>query len=166
MIRKAKIEDSNNIAKLIIKGWQTAYKGLINQGFLDSMKEDEMSKGWKKSIFSQNESNNIYVYEKENKILGVIRFGKVADQNDINHNAEIHVLYVEPKLKRNGIGSKLFDYAKNYFIEHNMKKLIIWCLKGNEPSIEFYKKMGGKIVSEREAKVHNIELEEVGLEYN
>lgn len=71
--------------------------------------------------FSQNESNNIYVYEKENKILGVIRFGKVADQNDINHNAEIHVLYVEPKLKRNGIGSKLFDYAKNYFIEHNMK---------------------------------------------
>ena len=166
MIRKAKIEDSNNIAKLIIRGWQTAYKGLINQEFLDSMKEDEMSKGWKKSIFSQNESNNIYVYEKENKILGVIRFGKVADQNDINHNAEIHVLYVEPKLKRNGIGSKLFDYAKNYFIEHNMKKLIIWCLKGNEPSIEFYKKMGGEIISEREAKVHNIELEEVGLEYN
>ncbi|MEI3434495.1 MAG: hypothetical protein V8R26_05805 [Clostridia bacterium] len=52
MIRKAKLEDSNNIAKLIIKGWQTAYKGLINQEFLDSMKEDEMSKGWKKSIFS------------------------------------------------------------------------------------------------------------------
>ena len=125
MIRKAKIEDSNNIAKLIIRGWQTAYKGLINQEFLDSMREDEMSEGWKKKIFSQNESDNIYVYEKENKILGVIRFGKVADQNDINHNAEIHVLYVEPKLKRNGIGSKLFDYAKNYFIEHNMKKLII-----------------------------------------
>lgn len=166
MIRKAKIEDSNNIAKLIIRGWQTAYKELINQEFLDSMKEDEMSKGWKKSIFSQNESNNIYVYEKENKILGVIRFGKVADQNDISHNAEIHVLYVEPEFKRNGIGSKLFDYAKNYFIEHDMKELIIWCLKGNEPSIEFYKKMGGKIVSEREAKVHNIELEEVGLEYN
>ena len=45
-------------------------------------------------IFAQNESNNIYVYEKENKILGVIRFGKVADQNDISHNAEIYVLYV------------------------------------------------------------------------
>lgn len=26
--------------------------------------------------------------------------------------------------------------------------------------------MGGEIISEREAKVHNIELEEVGLEYN
>lgn len=53
MIRKAKIEDSNNIAKLIIKGWQTAYKGLINQGFLDSMKEDEMSKDGRKAFFPE-----------------------------------------------------------------------------------------------------------------
>ena len=166
MIRKAKIEDSNNIASLILRGWQTAYKGLIKQEFLDSMKKDEMNKGWKKSIFSQNENNNVYVYEKENKILGIIRFGKVDDENDISHNAEIHVLYVEPELKRNGIGSKLFNYAKNYFIEHNRKNLIIWCLKGNNPSIEFYKKMGGKSVSEKKSKVHNIDLEEIGLEYN
>ena len=152
MIRKAKIEDSNSIASLILRGWQTAYKGLIKQEFLDSMKEDEMNKGWKKSIFSQNENNNVYVYEKENKILGIIRFGKVDDENDISHNAEIHVLYVEPELKRNGIGSKLFNYAKNYFIEHNRKNLIIWCLKGNNPSIEFYKKMGGKSVSEKKVK--------------
>ena len=55
MIRKAKIEDSNSIANLILRGWQTAYKGLINQEFLDSMKEDEMSKGWKKIIFAQKE---------------------------------------------------------------------------------------------------------------
>lgn len=165
MIRKAKIEDSNSIANLILRGWQTAYKGLIDQEFLDDMQEDEMSKGWKRNIFSQNESNNIYVYEEENKILGVIRFGKPDDENDELHNAEIHVLYVEPELKRNGIGSKLFNYAKNYFIEHNRKKLIIWCLKGNDPSIEFYKKMGGKIISERNSKVHNIELGEVGLEY-
>lgn len=166
MIRKAKIEDSNSIANLILRGWQTAYKGLIDQELLDDMKEDEMSKGWKKNIFSQNESNNIYVYEEENRILGVIRFGKVDDKNDRCHNAEIYVLYVEPELKRNGIGSKLFNYAKAYFIEHNTTDLIIWCLKENEPSIEFYKKMGGKIVSERKAKVHNIDLEEVGLEYN
>ena len=148
MIRKAKIEDSNSIANLILRGWQTAYKGLIDQELLDDMKEDEMSKGWKKNIFSQNESNNIYVYEEENRILGVIRFGKVDDKNDRCHNAEIYVLYVEPELKRNGIGSKLFNYAKAYFIEHNTTDLIIWCLKENEPSIEFYKKMGGKIIGE------------------
>lgn len=165
MIRKARIEDSKNVANLVKRGWQTAYKGLIDQEFLDSMNENEMTKKWTSNIFSQNKDDNIYVYEENNKILGIIRFGKANDEEKIN-DAEIYVLYVEPKLKRNGIGSKLFNYAENYFIENNFKKLIIWCLKGNEPSIKFYKKMGGKIFAERKANVNNIELEEVGLEYN
>ena len=110
------------------------------------------------------EDDNIYVYEENNKILGVIRFGKPADAT-INYNAEIHVLYVEPSLKRNGIGTKLFNLAKDYFVTQNTTDLIIWCLKTNLPSIRFYEKMGGKIISTRNAILHNIELEEVGLEY-
>ena len=46
-----------------------------------------------------------------------------------------------------------------------MNNLIIWCLKGNEKSIGFYKKMGGNIVLERKSVVHKIEVNEVGLEY-
>lgn len=166
MIRKAKIEDSEIIASLIIRSWQTAYKGLINQEFLDNMNKNEMTKKWTNNILSQNKDDNIYVYEKNNKILGIIRFGKVNNEEDKIHNAEIYVLYVEPKLKRNGIGRKLFKHAENYFINNNNKELIIWCLKGNEPSIKFYKKMGGRIVAERKTKVNNIELDEIALEYN
>ena len=55
IIRNTTIKDIPAISTIKVKGWQTAYKGLINQGFLDSMKEDEMSKGWKKIIFTQKE---------------------------------------------------------------------------------------------------------------
>ena len=34
-IRKAIKEDSYNIAKLIVESWQTAYKGLINDNYLN-----------------------------------------------------------------------------------------------------------------------------------
>lgn len=165
MIRQANKLDSYNIAKLIIAGWQTAYKGLIDDNFLNNMSVDIMTKNWGIAIENQDETNNIYVYEENNKILGIIRFGKPADSSS-NYNAEIHVLYVEPSLKRNGIGSKLFTFAKNYFINKNTTDMIIWCLQTNLPSIKFYKKMGGKIVFTRKAIVHNIELAEVGLEYN
>ena len=51
MIRKAKIEDSNNIAKLIIKGWQTAYKGLINQEFFKIIRDGKIDvDSWNKEI--------------------------------------------------------------------------------------------------------------------
>lgn len=165
MIRQANETDSYNIAKLIIAGWQTAYKGLIDDIFLNNMSIDIIAQNWKDNIESQNKDNNIYVYEESNKIIGIIRFGK-PDNNSSNYNAEIHVLYVEPSLKRNGIGSKLFAFAKNYFVSNNLTNMIIWCLHNNIPSIKFYEKMGGKIVLTRKAIINNMELTEVGLEYN
>lgn len=165
MIRQATISDSQNISKLIISGWQTAYKGLIDDVFLDSMSVDVISKNWEKNILSQNNDNHIYVYEEKNKIIGVIRFGKPDDKKDYNHNSEIHVLYVEPTLKRQGIGTELFNFAKTYFMNNNLTNMIIWCLNENTPSIKFYEAMGGKVISKRKSIVNNIELEEVGISY-
>ena len=165
MIRKAVKEDSYNVAKLIVSGWQTAYRGLIDDTYLNNMSVDTMAPRWEKHILNQNEDNHIYVYEENNKILGVIRFGPPLDES-LKYNSEIHVLYVEPSLKRKGIGTKLFNFAKTYFISNNTTDMIIWCLKNNIPSIKFYEKMGGTIVSSRSAVVNNIELEEVGLSYN
>ena len=165
MIRKAVKEDSYSIAKLIVESWQTAYKGLIGNDYLNSLSVLDRTDGWKNNILNQNEINHIYVYEEDNKIFGVIRFGK-PDNELSNYNSEIHVLYVEPSFKRKGIGTKLFNFAKKYFIEKNTTDMIIWCLKNSIPSIKFYEKMGGNIVSSRKAVIHNIELEEVGLSYN
>ena len=164
MIRKAIRDDSYNIAKLIVSGWQTAYKGLIEDKFLNSLSVEAMAPNWERNILSQDEYSNIYVCEENNKIVGVIRFGKPTD-NLKSYNAEIHALYVQPTLKRRGIGSQLFECAKNYFIDKNKTNMIIWCLKGNIPSIKFYQKMGGTIVLTRKATVHNIEVEEIGLSY-
>lgn len=165
MIRKAVKSDNYNIAKLLVSSWQTAYKGLIADNFLNNMSVEIMAEKWATNIETQNTTNNIYVYEENNKILGIIRFGKPDDASS-NYNAEIHVLYVEPMLKRNGIGTKLFEFATNHFIKSETTNMILWCLKGNTPSIKFYEKMGGKIVSSRKAVINNIELEEIGLEYN
>lgn len=164
MIRKAIKDDSYNIAKLIVSGWQTAYKGLIKDEFLNSLSAGTMAPNWERNILSQDENMNIYVYEENNKIIGVIRFGKPTDNLE-SYNAEIHAVYVEPTLKRKGIGSKLFKCAKNYFKERNKTNMIIWCLKDNIPSIKFYEKMGGTIVSARKTIIHNIEVEEIGLSY-
>lgn len=164
MIRKATSSDSKDIAKLIVYGWQTAYKGLIDMDFLNNMSVDEMAERWNGNILSQNEGNHIYVYEDNSKILGIIRFGNPDNTNNY-YNAEIHVLYVDPNFKNHGVGTKLFNFAKDFFIKNNTRNMIIWCLHNNIPSINFYINKGGKIVSTRKTTVNNVELEEVGIEY-
>lgn len=165
MIRQAVLGDVNNIAELIISGWQSAYRGLIDNEFLDNMSLKDLCKGWKRCISQQNSRNCVFVYVKSDEILGIIRFGVPDNLDDTEYNAEIHVLYVEPDLKRHGIGTKLFNFAKDYFIKNCQKDLIVWCLKDNSPSIKFYEKMGGTITATRSSIVHNIQVEEVGITY-
>lgn len=164
MIRKATRQDSNIIANLIISGWKTAYKGLIDNNFLNNMPEDSIKYRWSKVIKNENNNDIVYVYEENNKILGVIRFGDPVD-TDSKFDSEVLALYVEPKLKGNGIGTKLLNFAKEYFIKNNKTKMVIWCLNNNIPSMKFYEKRGGKSFGTRKAVINNIELEEVGFEY-
>ena len=49
IIRNATIEDVERIADIKIEGWQTAYRGIIDDDFLDNMdREKEIEKRWKK----------------------------------------------------------------------------------------------------------------------
>ena len=43
--------------------------------------------------------------------------------------------------------------------------MILWCLKDNKSSIEFYKKLGGTILKEKNAKIGDKEYKEYGIIY-
>lgn len=47
-----------------------------------------------------------------------------------------------------------------------IKKMVLWCLKDNHPSIKFYEKMGGRIEKERIIQISEQNYHEVGLTYN
>ncbi len=81
-------------------------------------------------------------------------------------DCEITALYVKTDLKYNGIGTKLFQFVVNEFKSQSKSKMILWCLKDNEPSKKFYTKMGGKIIKERVIEIGEKSYCEVGFMYN
>ena len=161
-ILKARIEDSNNIAALIIAGWNSAYKGLIPDEYLKSMNKEELAKRWEESI---KNSPNSYTYKINNKVMGVIKFGKAENSTEENIG-EIMVLYVEPETKRNGIGTELFRFAQDELKKKGYKKMIVWCLKGNIEGASFYKKMKGKYIGERDFEIRGLKIKEEGFFYD
>ena len=162
-IIKPKIEDSLEIAKLIKDGWNSAYKGIISDEYLENMDVEKISKSWKEGI--EKNKNNIFVYKENNHIIGVIRFGK-AEDSILKNTGEIFVLYIKPEEKRKGFGTKLIEFAKNKFMENGYDRMIIWCLKGNKQGANFYKKHGGDKIKERDYVVGGIKVREEGYIFN
>ncbi len=164
IIRNINENDIPSVAEIQVDGWKTAYKGIIDDIILNSMNKDEKIERFK----SNYQKNGFIVAEFENKVVGFCRYSDnnefTPDIQDID--CEITALYVKSDLKYNGLGTKLFQFVINEFKTKNKTKMILWCLKNNEPSKKFYTKMGGKIIKERRIEIGEKEYLEVGFEYN
>lgn len=164
IIRNIEEKDIPSIIDIQINGWKTAYKGIIDDSFLNSMNKEKKIKQRRKDY----KKDGYIIAEIDKEIVGFCRY---IDNNTYTPNmseidCEIVALYVKPNFKYNGIGTKLFEFVIDEFKRKNKTKMIIWCLKYNEPSIKFYKKMGGIITKEKIVEIADKKYVELGFEYN
>ena len=139
-IRKATLNDIKAISTIKVEGWQSAYKNIISDEYLDNM---DIKKTIEKNTINF-EKHPFVVAELNEEVVGFCGydFGNIEEIDD-NSDCKIRGIYVKPNMKRNGIGRKLINYVKKELLKANKEKMILWCLKENYPSREFYKSMDG-----------------------
>lgn len=161
IVRNIEEKDIPSVVDIQIDGWKSAYKGIVDNNILNSMNRNERIEK-RKNDYKQN---GFIVAELNNQIVGFCGYidSNKFTPNISNIDCELLALYVKPNLKYNGIGTRLFQFVKNDFKSKNKTKMILWCLKDNEPSKKFYAKMGGEIVKERTIEIGEKEYLEVGF---
>lgn len=141
IIRKARIEDIEAISTIKVRGWQTAYRNIIENEYLDNMNiECTIEK-----IKNNFEQRKFIIAELNNEVVGFCVYNYCDNEEKENNvDCELEGLYVKPEMKRNGIGKQLIQYVINEFKNARKRKMILWCLKENYLSRAFYEAMGGK----------------------
>ena len=134
-IRQAKKEDVRQIAEILVEDWQTAYRGIMDDAFLDSMSADQRYE------IEVKRYQKFIVAADGDEILGYAWL-EVSDEEPAD--CEVIALYVRYAKRNRGIGKLLMRHAVDHFRETGKKKMIIWCLKENAESRKFYEKIGGR----------------------
>lgn len=163
-IRKVKIEDLMQVAEIVTKSWQTAYRGIIDDEYLDSL---SVEKNYKKRLNDYNE-NEFIVAIQDKEVVGFCRYGTDIEYKEKygNIDCEIYALYVKPENKRKGVGKALMTYVKDDFYKRGYAHMILWCLKDNHPARAFYEKMGGKYCYDGIISRGGKEYSQVGFVYD
>ena len=135
IIRQAEAKDVRQIAEILVEDWQTAYRGIMDDAFLDSMNaeqryEIEIKRYQKYIVASDGDEILGYAWLEASD-------GEPAD-------CEIIALYVRYAKRNKGIGKLLMRHAVDHFRETGKKKIIVWGRKENAESRKFYEKTGGK----------------------
>lgn len=88
------------------------------------------------NIFDNGPFSNVFVYEKDRKIIGFISYSIIYER------AEIDYIYVEEAYRRNNIAKELMDLCIEDATKRGCKNITLEVNKKNEKGLGLYQKYG------------------------
>lgn len=150
-VRWAHGDDAHGVARVHVEGWQAAYRGLMDQAVLDSLRVDERAEGWSRWIArsiartaTDGEGlapHRMLVAVSADEVLGWATFGAGRDADD-RDRGELAGFYVRPDAWGRGVGSALIASVERELRAEGWQSAYLWVLHGNERAIRFYERRG------------------------
>ena len=100
--RVAVTSDAADIAKVQIRVWRLAYRGLVTAEYLASLDAKVRAAKWQQWLRNGNT-----IVSVDRRIVGFCSVGKARDVDFNGSTGEMFALYVEPDSWRCGIGAQL-----------------------------------------------------------
>lgn len=157
--REATLSDLNEIIKVNVDTWKNTYQGIISEEYLQSLSYNNKETNWRQRLEKSSSEEIIYLAETDSKeIVGFAFAALKKDDFSINlpqiesFTGQLCAIYVIKDYQRKNIGTQLVKLVVKYFLANNVKSMMVWVLKEN-PSRIFYKKLGGKFITEQPLEI-------------
>jgi GNAT superfamily N-acetyltransferase len=141
LIRTAKDEDAESIGAIRVAAWQSAYRGLMPNEYLDSFDPGANLESLRAALRSGTPPYILRIVEIENRPVAFSILGKPryeADQSVV----ELWALNVHPAHWRKGSGLQLVKQALMDAREQNRSHVELWCIQGNMAAQRLYETCG------------------------
>ncbi len=129
-------EEAKGKAYVHCAAWKEAYRGLLNQGFLDA-RTLEFSEERALNAFRAGVST--LLAKDGDEVIGFADFGPCRDE-DMEEAGEVYAIYLLSGCYGRGIGAGLMNAALQSMADFD--KVVVWVLEGNERAIRFYEGFG------------------------
>ncbi len=162
IIRKNELIDQAQMARIKIDGWKNTYDKIIASKYLKTL---DYQKQTERYIASFEEYKDlVLVAVRGEEVLGYSCF-HLEDKSG-NFDSELVSLYIKQNETGKGIGTNLLKETAKELLNKGKNNMIIWCLSENINAINFYTKLGGKKVVEKDAKIGNELYKEYGFYFD
>lgn len=138
-IRKAQGKDFALIGALVVSNWQSTYKGLLDQTFLDNLDADRMAKQW--SEYAAMDNHTVLAVYQDNTFAGFVASMPEAEISDCLYLDSLHVA---PRFRGRGIGTTLINAVLQFAKGQGYSACTICIVRGNDKAGNLYHKLGAQ----------------------
>lgn len=140
LIRSATSEDALAVARVHVRSWQEAYRGLLSDDYLDRLRAEERAQRYQFGATDPSRPSTI-VAAQGSAIVGFATVVPARDP-DARGKGELCALYVDPDQWGKGIGRALIEEARLRLGKLGCRDAILWVLAGNTRAERFYVRDG------------------------
>ncbi|MGK3942152.1 GNAT family N-acetyltransferase [Streptomyces sp. RP5T] len=142
LIREMTLADCDRVSEIRIRGWQSAYRGLMPQPFLDALSVPEDAER-RRARFGQGGGSVVdLVAERAGEILGWACHGPYREGEVRTRDAELYAIYVDARRYGSGLGHALLQESVRRCTSAGHPRMLLRVLKGNTRARHFYERHG------------------------
>jgi ribosomal protein S18 acetylase RimI-like enzyme len=158
------LEMPYNFARVHTRSWQSAYRGILSDDYLDALRWETRFEMWSGRFSNPHPtSNNLFVaVNADGAVAGFATIGEVRDDDLISRKFfELYAIYIDPDSWGRGVGRSLLDVALTS-VPSGTPGVSLWVLEGNDRARRFYERQGFEYDgTSRTEHIGHMDLEEV-----
>ncbi len=165
LVREAREEDVDAIARVHIDAWKTQYRGIVPDAHLDALTYEARATRWRTIVPTLAENRrHLLVAERDGAILGFASGGAEREQG-APFDGEVYALYVDPARQRAGVGRAVFEASLVRLRDEGHRRIRVWVLSKN-PARGFYERLGGRACGTKTDTIGGATLEEIAYAFD
>lgn len=141
VIRDAVDADADAMGHLHVRAWQSAYRGVMPDEYLDALQADERITMWRGRI-SRPDLPPLLVAVVAGEVVGFAAFGAEHPTTSSTTCGELYAMNLDPPHWGKGIGRALLRRATEALIAMGYPEAVLWVVPENERARALYESEG------------------------
>lgn len=159
-LRLAVPDDAMAAARVHVRAWQAAYRGLMPEDYLAGLRAEDRAQRYDFARLDPAKPRTLVAVEADT-VLAFATTSPARDEDSAGQG-ELCALYVEPDCWGRGIGRELAAAARADLHGLGFRKSILWVVAGNARAERFYRADGwNRDESHRARQIGNVVLDTV-----
>lgn len=141
IIRDAVVDDANAMGHLHVRAWQSAYRGVMPDEYLDGLEADDRVEMWRGRI-SRSDLPPLLVAVVADEVVGFAAFGAAQPPASPPSCGELYAMNLDPDSWGKGIGRVLLHRVTQALVVLGYEEAVLWVVPENERARALYESEG------------------------
>lgn len=141
LIRDAVVDDANAMGRLHVRAWQSAYRGVMPDEYLDGLQADDRIEIWH-GVIAESDRPPLLVAVVADEVVGFAAFGEERPATPAQSCGELYAMNLDPDHWGRGIGRVLLHRVTDALIAMGYLEAVLWVVPQNERARALYESEG------------------------